>query len=51
MSATMYGVGDLLDALAAARQLLVATLLDTFAMGAYLWRPLQALSVGMRHTE
>jgi len=51
MQKTMYGVGDLLDALAAARQLLVATLLDTLAMRAYLWRPLQALSVGVRHTE
>ena len=41
--------GDLLNALAAARQLLVATFLDTFTVGAYLWRPLQGLSVGMRH--
>jgi hypothetical protein len=42
-------VEDLLNALAAARQLLVATFLDTFAVGAYLWRPLQGLSVGVRH--
>lgn len=51
MRTVRYGVRNLLDALAAARQLLVATFLDTFAMGAYLWRPLQALGVGMRHTE
>jgi hypothetical protein len=51
MQRTRYGGGDLLDALAATRQLLVATLLNTLAMGAYLWRPLQALSVGVRHTE
>jgi hypothetical protein len=44
-----HGVEDLLDTLAAAGQLLVAAFLDIFAVGAYLWRPLQGLTIGVRH--